>query len=435
MIDGAHVLTPGVLHFGLKGLATYEPAIVVTQQWYVGPGQQGDAMDNGYNEEYEDKLFDEIRWPNVGHRLFEIGHFVGDRDWLDGVWESNCIFAPRTLLAQVGGFDESFSTAGGGYANLELYERLGTSTDITVCTIMGEGSFHQTHGGTTTNQADAATRRSRVFGYSRDYAQLRGRAFKGPGKPLHYVGRLPNAAARRSKPRRLSAPDAFAASAAAGVHDGVPAEPMPVPDDLRLGFTEAVWRSLPWRRTSWLGHPLSTAPTDLVAYQEAIAAVRPDWVIETGTGDGARALLLASICELVGHGEVITVAESMGTEGDRPQHPRLRYLSGVPHNADTIAAIRETIRDESVLVILGSCADRATTAREFEAFSPLVPVGSYVIVTDTIVNGHPVWPSFGPGPAEGVKQVLTKYGEFVADPTLEKYSLTFNPGGYLKRVS
>ena len=45
MIDGAHVLTPGVLHFGLAGLATYAPAIVATQQWYVGPGQQGDAMD------------------------------------------------------------------------------------------------------------------------------------------------------------------------------------------------------------------------------------------------------------------------------------------------------------------------------------------------------------------------------------------------------
>ena len=66
MIDGAHIVTPGVLRFGLAGLATYRPAIVATQQWYVGPGQQGDAMDNGYDQAYEDRLFDAINWPNDG---------------------------------------------------------------------------------------------------------------------------------------------------------------------------------------------------------------------------------------------------------------------------------------------------------------------------------------------------------------------------------
>ena len=248
MIDGAHVVTPGVLRFGLAGLRTYEPAIVATQQWYVGPGQQPLAMDHGYDEEYEDRLFDAIQWPHAGYRLFEIGHFVGDRDWLDGVWESNCIFVTRKQLAQVGGFEESFSMAGGGYANLELYERLGTSPDITVATIIGEGSFHQVHGGTTTNQTDAAERRDRVFGYGRHYAEMRGRMFRGPGKPLHFVGRIMSEAARRSKPRRMSTAT-FAESAEVPDGDGRPETPTPVPEDLGLAFTEAVWRSLPWERT------------------------------------------------------------------------------------------------------------------------------------------------------------------------------------------
>ena len=112
MIDGAHVLTPGVLRFGMAGLRHLRPAIVATQQWYVGPGQQGDAMDDGYDQAYEDRLFERIGWPPAGYRLFEIGHFVGDRDWLDGLWESNCLFVPRALLEQVGGFDERFSMAG-----------------------------------------------------------------------------------------------------------------------------------------------------------------------------------------------------------------------------------------------------------------------------------------------------------------------------------
>ncbi len=112
MIDGAHVLTPGVLHFGTLGLSTYPPAIVAVKQWYVGPGQQPQAVAGGYDREFEDRLFAQIKWPTDGYRLFEIGHFIGDRDWFDGDWESNCIFVPRALVDQVGGMDESFSTPG-----------------------------------------------------------------------------------------------------------------------------------------------------------------------------------------------------------------------------------------------------------------------------------------------------------------------------------
>lgn len=432
MIDGAHVLTPGVLHYGLLGLRTYAPAIVATQGWFVGPGQQSRAMDAGYDQDYEDRLFAAIRWPSAGHRLFEIGHFAGDRDWIDGVWESNCMFVPRAQLEQVGCFDERFSMPGGGYANLELYERLGSSPDVTVCTILGEGSFHQLHGGTTTNQPDATERRARIFGYSEHYADLRGRQFRGPGKQLHYVGQMPSDAARRTKPRRISA-QAFADGATAGLPDGRPDSPTPVPDDLASAFTEALWRSLPWTGTTWLGHSIRDAPTDLLAYQEAIATVRPDWVVETGTSDAGRTWFLASICDLVGHGRVLSIDPAPAT--NRPEHDRIEYLTGAPDDRATIEAVRARVGDGRALLVLGSCTDRATTVREFEGYAGLVPIGSYVIVTETIVNGHPVWPAFGPGPAEGAKQILTANGSFVADPLMEKYSLTFNPGGFLRRVS
>jgi cephalosporin hydroxylase len=432
MIDGAHVLTPGVLRFGLAGLETYAPAIVATQQWYVGPGQQGDAMDDGYDQQVEDRLFETIQWPGAGYRLFEISHFIGDRDWLDGVWESNCMFVTREQLEQVGGFDESFSMAGGGYANLELYERLGSSPDITVATILGEGSFHQVHGGTTTNQKDAVERRARVYGYSRHYAELRGRPFRGPGKPIHYVGRITSPAARRTRARRLPA-EAFAEGAAAGGIDGMPTSPTPMPEEQRVAFAKAVWRTLPWKHTTWLCPAVESAPTDLLAYQELIAEVRPDWVIETGTGDGGRTLFLASICDLVGHGSVVSVAPDQAD--DLPEHPRIRYVTGRAHVRETADAVREIVGDGRAVVVLGSRTDRHATTEEFEAYAPFVPVGSCAVVAETIVNGHPVWPGFGPGPAEAVKQILTRHGEFVPDPTLEKYSLTFNPNGYLRRVS
>src|SRR5690606_30242918 len=136
MIDGAHVVTPGVLHYGLVGLRTYEPAVVSTQQWYVGPGQQGESMFEGYDQTVEDRLFDNIEWPVDGYRLFDISHFIGERDWLDGMWESNCLFAPRSLLQQVGGFDESFDMPGGEYANLDIYERLASTPGVHFTTIL-----------------------------------------------------------------------------------------------------------------------------------------------------------------------------------------------------------------------------------------------------------------------------------------------------------
>ena len=265
-------------------MATYAPAIVATQQWYVGPGQQGDAMDNGYDQAYEDRLFERIQWPINGYRLFEIGHFVGDRDWLDGVWESNCMFVTRAQLEQVGGFEERFSMAGGGYANLELYERLGSSPDVSVCTIIGEASFHQVHGGTTTNQTDAAERRSRVFGYGQHYAELRGRAFKGPGKPIHFVGRIATGAARRAKPR-LSTPvfaEAAEPSTAAPSAHARARRPARGRSPTPCGATS------PWRH-DLARAPVHRTPTDLLAYQEIVSRVRPDWVIETGPATpGAR---------------------------------------------------------------------------------------------------------------------------------------------------
>ena len=71
---------------------------------------------------------------------------------------------------------------------------------------------------------------------------------------------------------------------------------------------------------------------------------------------------------------------------------------------------------------------------EFNAYSPLVPVGGYVVIEDTIVNGHPVWPGFGPGPAEAVRAIVGRRDDFRSDRALENYGPTFNSKGYLQRV-
>jgi len=432
MIDGAHVLSPGVLRLGMAGLRTFAPAIVAAQQWYVGPGQQPDMVDAGYDQAKEDELFERIRWPSDGYRLFEISHFIGERDWFDGFWESNCLFVPRDLLEQVGGLDDSFSMPGGGYANLELFERLGASPDVTVVSILGEGSFHQVHGGTTTNDGARDDRRSKIFGYGDHYRELRGRTHRGPAKTFHYVGALGSPAAKRTRSRRLAAP-LFASWRSTTGPDGVPETAAPIPDELRLAFIEAYWEGLSWEDSTWLGQEVTTPPTDLLVYQELLSGIRPDWIVTTGTR-GGRALFLASICDLLDHGKVVSVGE--GAAADRPPHPRLTYVQGRPHEDQTCAQVRDlTGEDPHGFVILGSSGGAMRVVGEFEGYAPLVRAGSYVIVENTIVNGHPVWPGYGPGPAEAVRRILGRHGDFVQDTSWEKHGLTFNPGGFLRRVT
>jgi cephalosporin hydroxylase len=432
MIDGAHLLTPGVLRYGMAGLDLYAPAIVATQQWYVGPGQQGDAMYDGYDQHAEDELFEHISWPDDGYRMFEIGHFVGERDWFDGLWESNCIFAPRSLIEQVGAFDESFAVAGGGYANLELYERLGSSPDVSVTTILGEGSFHQVHGGTTTNQPEVEGRRQRITSYAEHYSEIRGRDYRGPGKPIHYVGTLFTGAVRTRARRRVAA--AFYAKNQPGDPDGMPETPQPIPEELRTAYTEAFWANLAWRRTSWLGRTVGKSPSDLITYQELVNEVRPDWIVELRTGNGGRAQFLATLCEMIGHGRVLSVEDR--ARDNLPEHPRLQYLvAPETFGEETNRLVAEVVGEQPHgLVVLGSRGPRQRVLAEFDTYQQFVSVGSYLVVEDTIVGGHPVWPSFGAGPGEAAKQIINQHHEFVPDLTRERYTLSFNPGGYLKRV-
>jgi cephalosporin hydroxylase len=426
MIDGAHVLTPGVLRFGMLGLSTYAPAIVTAKQWYVGPGQQPETVASGYDGEFEDRLFAEIDWPTDGYRLFDIGHFIGDRDWFDGDWESNCIFVPRALLEQVGGMDESFATPGGGFVNLDFFERMVGSPGVTLVTMLGEGSFHQVHGGTTTNIAEP---HELVRSYDDQYEELRGRRFQVPPQRAHYVGTLPPPA-RRTKPRRMSSFRHFR-NAHVNATGGRPSRPVPVPQDLKTEFIDAFWRSGEWHRTTWLGKWTHRAPTDLLAYQELICRVRPDWVVETRTGAGGRALFLASICDLIGNGKVLSI-DSFPI-ADRADHPRIIYLRGDPAAERTAAEAREIVGERPKgLVILGG-GTGPQVAGAFRNYAPLVPTGSYVVVEDTILEGNPVWPDFGSGPAAAVNDIVEE-GDFVPDPSLERFALTFNVGGFLKRV-
>ncbi len=191
-------------------------------------------------------------------------------------------------------------------------------------------------------------------------------------------------------------------------------------------------RERTWGNTFWLGHHVLKCPLDLWTYQEILHEVQPELIIETGTYRGGSALFLASICDLLRKGEVVTIDSAR--QGGRPRHRRITYLTGSSTSDKILRQVRRRARGKStVLVILDSGHGKDHVLAELHAYAPFVTPGSYLVVEDTNLNGLPVESDHGPGPAEAVAAFLEGNEAFIRDESREKFMLTFNPGGYLKK--
>lgn len=189
-----------------------------------------------------------------------------------------------------------------------------------------------------------------------------------------------------------------------------------------------------WLSTTWRGVPVTKSPFDLWTYQEIVHELRPAVIVETGTLAGGSALFLADLLELAGgDGRVISV--DVYAAPARPEHERITYVTGSSVDPDVVARVRDLVGDAApVMVLLDSDHSAAHVAGELEAYHDLVTAGSYLVVEDGIVNGHPVEPGFGPGPTEALEPFLAAHPEFEHDPRGDRFGMTFNPGGWLRRV-
>ncbi len=188
-----------------------------------------------------------------------------------------------------------------------------------------------------------------------------------------------------------------------------------------------------WRSTTWLGVRTYKCPLDLWTYQELIHRLRPDLIVETGTADGGSALFMATMCELVGSGQVVTI--DIARASAAPSHRLLRYIVGPSTAPATVELVRDIAGGKRVvMVVLDSDHHRGHVLEEMRLYGPLVTRGSYLIVEDTCLNGNPVEVGFGPGPMEAVEEFLREDRRFTVDRGLERFMMTFNPRGYLRRT-
>ncbi len=188
LVDGARMASPGLCHFALKADAISDRAVVSTLAYHLGPEMQMDSVPKGYCQSVEDALLRTISWQSNGYRLYGISTFAGScaKGFLNPISESNALFMRRHLWAEIGGFDERFTSIGGGFVNLEAYRRACELPDSELIILTTEATFHQVHGGIATNRKREGPNSPET--YHNEYERIRGDKLRISKRPAIYLG-------------------------------------------------------------------------------------------------------------------------------------------------------------------------------------------------------------------------------------------------------
>lgn len=178
MIDGAHMITPKVIKY-TKDIAQFnQNPFIYTIPFHLGPYRQNDSMTLGYNQTEEDKLLASVDWQINGYSLFDICNISSvEYNYFVNVLESNCFIVKTEELKRNPGLDTRFQSSGGGMVNLAIFEKFVLNERFTTYELFGEASFHQYHGGTSTNinRADHP-----ITFYREEYEKIAGQQYVAP---------------------------------------------------------------------------------------------------------------------------------------------------------------------------------------------------------------------------------------------------------------
>jgi cephalosporin hydroxylase len=211
-----------------------------------------------------------------------------------------------------------------------------------------------------------------------------------------------------------------------------------------------------WFRRLWMSVPIWQLPEDMIRLQEIVAEVRPQWIIETGTKYGGSAIFFASLLKMIGStsGGVVTIdliEEPQAVEVlETTPHPHADLVKarilGDAAAPETAARAAQAVRGATgpVLVFLDDDHNADHVRREMELYSPLVTLGSYLIVADTSFAdmegtsvGKPTarYPDLvRSNPRVALRGFLEERDDFQQDRRFMDIGVGNFPDGFLKRL-
>lgn len=203
-------------------------------------------------------------------------------------------------------------------------------------------------------------------------------------------------------------------------------------------------------KNSWMGVPIIRLPEDLVLQQEIIWKERPDLVVESGVARGGGLIFNASMQEMCGVTPRVLGLDNKIFDHTSSALNKSRFARQIAVlEADSVSeqareiVVRFAQTSQKTLLILDSDHSSGHVLKELRTFVPLLPIGSIVLVCDTLIDELPAgtypersW-SNGLGPLHAI-QAFLKENETV-EPYMreETRALMFSEirDGILRKVS
>lgn len=190
--------------------------------------------------------------------------------------------------------------------------------------------------------------------------------------------------------------------------------------------------------------------------------MRPDVIVETGIAHGGSLILSASLlaildlCDATASGNMLDPAEPkrkvIGVDIDirahnrsaieaHPMSNRITLIQGSSIDPTVVEQVKAAAASaKTVLVCLDSNHTHDHVLAELRYYAPMVSVGSYCVVFDTVIEDMPqeLFPDRPWGKGNNAKTAvhawLADHPEFEIDRSIhEKLLITVAPDGYLRR--
>lgn len=428
MIDGAHLLSPGVLAEAMAAMRAETRAMVAVRHWFVG-GDQRWLSAIGYSREHEDLPFAKIDWPNCGYDIFNISVPIFDspNTWFDGMSESNCLFLCAADFAALGGFDPGFDMPGAGFANLDLFARASHLPGMTVVALIGEASFHQYHEGTTTNVTDAE-KENRVRRYSAAFETLRGHVYEPVDKSrIKFRGAIRSDFAMNARQRPSGR-----------VRLGLTAAVRPIPasrsfeEGARDYASTAYVESGGPQRAIWAGQGTGVAPADLLELQQVLWNERPDVLVMKDVAPGLVGFVRSILPAIQLKGLTLLWVTH---DGQGPTPAGVRRILGDMEDPVVSGALDEQIgAAEAVCVLFQPRRDEPHPVDGLHRYARLVTAGDYMVVLGAAL-GQPGIAYSMRWTSNAIHRFIDQSRDFVIDRTMNAHFVTTCPSGFLRRLA
>jgi len=139
--------------------------------------------------------------------------------------------------------------------------------------------------------------------------------------------------------------------------------------------------------------------------------------------------------DLIGKGMVVSI--DIDPSRFKAQHVRIRQIAGNSSSEEVVGEVCRLCEGKTVMVLHDGDHWKEQVLRDLRAYAPLVTPGSYFIVEDG--NSDLFEPGDGlgleeDGPLAAVEQFLAENSDFEVDEERERYILTYNPRGFLRRI-